>query len=546
MSNPTLNNKNKIVKTILSILLGLIGLGFIAFFLLTNGLAEKSLLSSSDPLTYSSATSSVSSDASSSGASSQGDTLYPTDKLFVTTDRESYTDGDMILRVPKFDLVTKVLDGTDPEILDRGVGLYEYAQLPGKSNRNTSITAHRNTQFEPIETIGKGDMIYLEYDGYEYTYEYEGSVVVKDDDWSILHCKDYPVVTLVSCHPVNSSKNRIVVTGRLVDQKPLSEVSSVATASSKATDTSSAPTSSEAPSSKATVDIEENLVPQSAAPPSGEPVKAVVLTPSAGGTVEASGGGAVIDASNTSQGYIMAKYDGSATKVKLQIKGPNGVTYSYNLHPGVGFETFPLTAGNGSYKVSANENISGTTYAVLLGETYDVSITNSLSPYLYPNQYVNFSTGSATVAKGETVASGSKSQLDTVSKVYNYVIGNIKYDDAKANQIIAGTLTGYLPVVDDVLKAGKGICFDYAAVMATMLRSQQIPTRLEVGYVTGGIYHAWLSIYTPETGWINGIIQFDGKSWKLMDPTFASSSNSSKSIMQFIGNGSNYQTKYVY
>jgi hypothetical protein len=47
-------------------------------------------------------------------------------------------------------------------------------------------------------------------------------------------------------------------------------------------------------------------------------------------------------------------------------------------------------------------------------------------------------------------------------------------------------------------------------------------------------------------GWVNGIIYFDGKSWKLMDPTFASSGNSSSSIMQFIGNGSNYQVRYKY
>ena len=45
---------------------------------------------------------------------------------------------------------------------------------------------------------------------------------------------------------------------------------------------------------------------------------------------------------------------------------------------------------------------------------------------------------------------------------------------------------------------------------------------------------------------MDGIIQFDGKSWKLMDPTFASNGGSSPEIMQFIGNGANYQMKYRY
>ena len=103
-------------------------------------------------------------------------------------------------------------------------------------------------------------------------------------------------------------------------------------------------------------------------------------------------------------------------------------------------------------------------------------------------------------------------------------------------------LTGYLPVVDEVYKSNTGICFDYAAVMATMLRSQGIPTRLEVGYM-GEEYHAWISVYTEDTGWINGVIVFDGTSWCLLDPTFASTSQSPKN---FLTEDSKYTTKYVY
>ena len=54
-----------------------------------------------------------------------------------------------------------------------------------------------------------------------------------------------------------------------------------------------------------------------------------------------------------------------------------------------------------------------------------------------------------------------------------------------------------------------------------MLRSQGIPTRLEVGYA-GTVYHAWISTYIKDVGWINGIIQFNGSGWTLIDPTTAS------------------------
>lgn len=170
-----------------------------------------------------------------------------------------------------------------------------------------------------------------------------------------------------------------------------------------------------------------------------------------------------------------------------------------------------------------------------------VSLRNSFLPFLYPNQYVNFYNGSQTVAKGARLASTAANDLEVVENIYNYVIHNISYDFNKA----ANISFGYLPNVDSVLSSGIGICFDYAAVMATMLRTQNIPTKLVVGYA-GNIYHAWISTYITDVGWVNGIIYFDGQSWKRMDPTFASSGNESSDIMNYIGNGSNYNAMYVY
>ena len=103
--------------------------------------------------------------------------------------------------------------------------------------------------------------------------------------------------------------------------------------------------------------------------------------------------------------------------------------------------------------------------------------------------------------------------------------------------------TGYLPVVDETLESGKGICFDYAALTAAMLRSQNIPTRLEIGYA-GKAYHAWVSVYTEETGWIDRLIEFTG-AWTRMDPTFASSNDSSAAVLKYIGDGSNYNVQYM-
>lgn len=264
----------------------------------------------------------------------------------------------------------------------------------------------------------------------------------------------------------------------------------------------------------------------------------VVLEPVADGIITYGSSVVIIDASHTDEGYVLINYTGSNSIVKMQITDPTGVVYTYNLHGG--YETFPLTGGNGAYQIVVFENVSGDQYATAFSQSVDVMIGNEYGPYLYPNQYVNFNSASKTVAKGSELAAGASSDLEVVTKIYNYVIKNIKYDNAKAQSV----KSGYLPAVDDILASGNGSCFDYAAVMATMLRSQNIPTRLEVGYV-GSAYHAWISVHLNDSGWVNNNIEFDGEQWKMMDPTFASN-NSENALKDFIGDSSNYQIKYIY
>ena len=81
--------------------------------------------------------------------------------------------------------------------------------------------------------------------------------------------------------------------------------------------------------------------------------------------------------------------------------------------------------------------------------------------------------------------------------------------------------------------------------MTGMLRSQGVPCKLVIGYA-GTAYHAWISVWTQATGWVDGAVYFDGVSWHRMDPTFASTGGQSKEIMAYIGNGANYTVKYLY
>ena len=263
-----------------------------------------------------------------------------------------------------------------------------------------------------------------------------------------------------------------------------------------------------------------------------------VLAPEASGTTVYGGGNVSIDASHTEDGYIMVKYSGGADKIKIQISKSGEIyTYTCKSHD---YETFPLTEGSGSYKVEVLENVGGNLYTLAMSKKISANVKDEFSPFLYPNQYVWFTADSKAVAKARELSDKSGSDLDYVEQVYKYVIKHIKYDNAKA----ANVSTDYVPNIDETLDSGKGICFDYASLMSSMLRSQGVPTKLVVGY-SGTAYHAWISVWLEETGWVDNIIEFDGKEWSLMDPTLASN-NSSKSVKKYIGDGSNYVVKYNY
>lgn len=264
----------------------------------------------------------------------------------------------------------------------------------------------------------------------------------------------------------------------------------------------------------------------------------VIYVPESPGAVLYGNEFITIDASNADQGYICVEYFGSSPKVKLQITCPNTTTYTYNLMGGT--EVFPLTSDSGTYSVGVYENISGTEYSTCFRGDIPVEISNAFGPYLYPNQYVNFNASSECVSVASELAYTANSDLDVVANVYNYVIDNVVYDSELANSVESG----YLPDPDRTLASCKGICLDYACLMSSMLRSQGIPTHLEVGYASTA-YHAWISVYLDQTGWVNGIVEFNGTSWELMDPTFAASASVDE-LKEFIGDGSNYDTKYIY
>ncbi len=267
--------------------------------------------------------------------------------------------------------------------------------------------------------------------------------------------------------------------------------------------------------------------------------------PSAPGTYVKTAGTSVIDYSNCSEGYVMLKFDGAADKAYVvRVISPGGVYYDYMLGAAGGYRAFPLSEGSGSYTVTLYEPRGGNKYAAMLSAQFSVALKNEFTAFLYPNYYVNYSGASKAAKLAAHLTRGMDGALDKISAIYYYVINNISYDKELAAKLTAASAS-HVPDLEKLIANKKGICFDYASLMSAMLRSLGIPSKLIFGY-TGDVYHAWINIHTAETGWINAMISFDGDKWKLMDPTYASTSKENPSIMKYIGDGTNYAAKYVY
>lgn len=242
-----------------------------------------------------------------------------------------------------------------------------------------------------------------------------------------------------------------------------------------------------------------------------------------------------LDDSGLSQGYVAVRSEGDS-RMKFQIICGD-TKYNYDLPSGQD-TVFPLNMGSGSYTFRLMEQVSGSKYACVWSDSRQVTLDDEFQPFLRPSQMVNYDQDSACVAKIRELASHCDTDAEVASAVYDYLVEHIRYDKQKA----ATVQSGYLPFPDETLRTGKGICFDYAALAAGMLRSVGIPCKLITGYVEQETYHAWNSFFLKEQGWVTVEIRAQVNSWQRVDITFAAGGTPTDRLT----NDSLYTTRYVY
>ena len=236
-------------------------------------------------------------------------------------------------------------------------------------------------------------------------------------------------------------------------------------------------------------------------------------------------------------GYVSASAHSSA-RLKLQVQ-KDDMTYNYDLPNNDVPISVPINMGNGRYNVRIMLNTTESNYVEILSTSTDVQLDNSFLPFMRPNVFCNYTPESACVQMARELASNATNEGDVMRAIYEWIAGNVTYDNNKATQL--ANATGYVPNPDDTLITKTGICFDYASLAAAMFRSLGIPCKIITGYVgEKDLYHAWNEIYI-DGKWVTAAFTIEPNNWTRIDLTFAAADGN-----YFAGDGQGYTNRYVY
>ncbi|WP_257998251.1 class E sortase [Zhihengliuella halotolerans] len=138
-----------------------------------------------------------------------------------------------LMYVPRFgeDWVRPVSSGVGLDVLNNlGIGHYPETQMPGEAG-NFAVAAHRQTHgqvFYDIDKLRDGDRVYVQTREGFYQYRYTGTEIVSPSQVDVLAPvprqpgaePTSSVLTLTSCHPLFTTRERIIAYAELESFRP--------------------------------------------------------------------------------------------------------------------------------------------------------------------------------------------------------------------------------------------------------------------------------------------------------------------------------------
>lgn len=159
--------------------------------------------------------------------------------IVVQPNSETEVSEDPRLIIPKINVDVPAVYGIGPDhdsqmkAMESGVAHFA---IPGANSRpgeigNTVLSGHSSNDlfdggdykfiFAQLDKLSIGDTIYTNYEGVRYSYIITKKEVVKPTEVSkLVYPTDKPVMTLITCTPLGTSQNRLLVTAEQISPSP--------------------------------------------------------------------------------------------------------------------------------------------------------------------------------------------------------------------------------------------------------------------------------------------------------------------------------------
>lgn len=124
-----------------------------------------------------------------------------------------------ILEIPSIDGELPIVEGTDPDELDKGVGHYRGTAYP-MQNDQIVMSGHRDTVFRRLGEVELGDIITVKLPYGERTYEMVDSKIVDADDRTIIKPMDDEELVITTCYPfsyIGDAPDRYILYAKPID-----------------------------------------------------------------------------------------------------------------------------------------------------------------------------------------------------------------------------------------------------------------------------------------------------------------------------------------
>ncbi|GEN89938.1 class D sortase [Oceanobacillus sojae] len=145
------------------------------------------------------------------GANTQGEADQDIEETIEQFEAET-DEAFATLEIPKLGKILPIVEGTDPDSLDKGVGHLSNSVLPGQGEQ-ILLSGHRDTVFRDFGDLEIGDTFVVQMPYGEYTYEIRETEIVPEDDTSVIREMGEEVLVVTTCYPfhfVGSAPERFI------------------------------------------------------------------------------------------------------------------------------------------------------------------------------------------------------------------------------------------------------------------------------------------------------------------------------------------------